>query len=140
MPTAIGSHVSLLGVRHATVVVCMEACLMKSYALALTLALVGCGPEAPSPGQDAPDIRQQILVQVGEAHDRGGTRIPVSAINYTGRRQPYILLECGLYLGGRLIETTQISWANVEPGQTVTGSLLPDARKADRVDCRPSVG
>lgn len=85
------------------------------------------------------DLRASIPVEIGKAYYRSGTRIPVKITNLTGRAQSYILIECGIYANGELIETAQRIWNDVPAGETATGDLLPDATRADRVDCRPSI-
>lgn len=77
-------------------------------------------------------------MHIGEATYRAGARIPVSVTNLTGRRLDYILLECGFFVDGVVVETTKISWANVRSAEMVTGTLLPDVTKADSIDCRPT--
>ena len=111
---------------------------MKKLAALAVLGMVGCN-DPMSAAPPAPDLRAQIPIEIGRAYDRGGTRIPVSVTNGTGEPQRYIKIECGLYLDGALIETSDRIWTDVPAGETVTGDLLPDATKADRVDCRPVI-
>jgi len=110
--------------------------LIKATAIALVAG--SCTQQEVSEPQPA-DLRVTIPVEIGKAYYRGGTRIPVKVMNLTGRDQSYILIECGIYANGELIETAQRIWNDVPAGEMATGDLLPNATKADRVDCRPSI-
>lgn len=110
--------------------------MLRALSVVAALSLLACGP-GPEAG---PDLAAQIPVTIGQAYDRGGTRLPVVIENLTGRDQEYVQVTCAFYDdAGTLIESAFANWNNVPAGARVSSEVLPETRSAARIDCVPSL-
>lgn len=115
---------------------------MRTLVCAAVLALAACeAATSSSTANEVTDLNHLLPISFGEAYDRGGgTRVPVQVTNLTGRSHRYVHIECGFYRDGALVGTEQRIWSDVKPSDVLTGELLPETNRADRIDCRRRVG